>query len=78
MHRILIANRFGHHVVEWDPTTDTEDARQAIAEAERIIREARERGCLVSRKENGQHVVDHRPFDPNVEEYQIIAPIAGG
>ena len=77
MHRIIIANRFGHQVVEWN-TTDSEEAREAIAAAERIIREARERGCLVSRKENGQHVLDNRPFDPSVEEYQVIAPIAGG
>jgi hypothetical protein len=27
---------------------------------------------------DGQHVLDRAPFDPNVEEYQIIAPIAGG
>ena len=77
MHRIIVANRFGHQVIEWE-TTDTEEARQTIAAAERILREARERGCLVSRKEGAQHVLDKRPFDPQVEEYQIIAPIAGG
>jgi hypothetical protein len=33
---------------------------------------------MVSRKEGGQHVLDTRPFDPQVEEYQVIAPIAGG
>jgi hypothetical protein len=32
----------------------------------------------VSKKVNGVHVLDKEPFDPNVEEYQIIAPIAGG
>ena len=77
MHRIIVANRYGHQVVEWE-TTDTEEARAQIAAAERIIREARDRGCLVSRKEDGQHVLDTRPFDPQVEEYQVIAPIAGG
>ena len=78
MHRIIVANRRGHQVVEWDTETDTEEARQQIAEAERILREAREQGCVVSKKVDGQHVIDDRPFDPNVEEYQIIAPIAGG
>ncbi|MCC6178008.1 MAG: hypothetical protein IT305_22125 [Chloroflexi bacterium] len=78
MHRIIVANRRGHQVVEWDTSTDTEEARERIAEAERIIREARERGCVVSRKVDGRHVIDNRPFDPKVEEYQIIAPIAGG
>ena len=77
MHRIIVANRRGHQVVEWE-TTDTEEAREQIAAAERILREARERGCLVSKKVDGQHVVDDAPFDPMVEEYQIIAPIAGG
>jgi 4-aminobutyrate aminotransferase-like enzyme len=78
MHRIIVANRRGHQVVEWDLDTDTEEAREQIAEAERIIREARERGCVVSKKVDGKHVLDTSPFDPKVEEYQIIAPIAGG
>jgi ArsR family metal-binding transcriptional regulator len=77
MHRIIVANRRGHQVVEWE-TTDTEEARAQIAEAERIIREAREKGCVVSKKVDGRHVLDTQPFDPKVEEYQIIAPIAGG
>jgi hypothetical protein len=77
MGRIIVANRRGHQVVEWT-TTDTEEARLQIAEAERILREARQNGCLVSRKEGDQHVFDRRPFDPQVEEYQIVAPIAGG
>jgi hypothetical protein len=77
MHRIIVANRRGHQVVEWE-TTDTEEARASIAEAERILREAREKGCVISKKVDGQHVLDTQPFDPRVEEYQIIAPIAGG
>jgi len=77
MHRIIVANRRGHQVVEWE-TTDTDEARQQIAAAERILQEARDRGCLVSKKVGGQHVVDDGPFDPAVEEYQIIAPIEGG
>ena len=77
MGRIIVANRRGHQVVEWE-TTDTEEARIQIAEAERILREAREQGCAVSKKVDGQHVLDSGPFDPHAEEYQIIAPIAGG
>lgn len=78
MARLIIANRRGHQVLEWNPTLDTDETRAAIAEAERIIDEARARGCAVSRKVGDQHVLDHGPFDPKVEEYQIIAPIAGG
>jgi hypothetical protein len=78
MGRIIVANRRGHQLVEWDADTDTEEARESILEAERILREARDKGCAVSRKVGGQHVLDDRPFDPSVEEYQIIAPIAGG
>ncbi len=77
MGRIIVANRRGHQVVEWD-TVDTEEARQQVAEAERILREARENGCLISKKVDGQHVIDREPFNPRVEEYQIVAPIAGG
>ncbi len=77
MGRIIVANRHGHQVVEWS-NTDTYEARQQIAEAERILREAREHGCMVSKQVDGKHVLDKTPFDPKVEEYQIIAPIAGG
>jgi hypothetical protein len=75
--RIIVANRHGHQVVEW-ATTDTEEARLQIAAAEQILREAREHGAMVSKKVDGKHVLDRQPFDPSVEEYQIIAPIAGG
>lgn len=78
MARLIIANRRGHQVIEWDLATDTEESRAAIVEAERIIRDARQRGCRVSRKVGDTHVLDDEPFDPQVEEYQIIAPIAGG
>jgi hypothetical protein len=77
MGRIIVANRHGHQLVEWE-TTDTEEARRAVADAERIIEEARASGCAISKKVNGEHVIDRDPFDPDVEEYQIIAPIAGG
>ena len=78
MARLIIANRRGHQVLEWNPALDTEEARAAVEEAERLIKEARERGCAISRKVDGQHVLDRGPFDPHAEEYQIIAPIAGG
>ncbi|HEX3723836.1 MAG TPA: hypothetical protein VHV31_13670 [Nitrolancea sp.] len=78
MSRLIIANRRGHQVLEWDTALDTEETREAIAEAERIINDARQRGCAVSRKVEGQHVLDKGRFDPEAEEYQIIAPIAGG
>ena len=77
MGRLIVANRRGHQVLE-GPDTDTEEARQLIAQAERIIAEARAHGALVSKKVDGQHVLDRAPFDPQVEEYQIVAPIAGG
>ena len=77
MGRIIVANRHGHQVLEWQ-TTDTGEARATVEEAERILREAREAGCAISKKVNGTHVLDRGAFDPEVEEYQIIAPIAGG
>lgn len=77
MGRILVANRRGHQIIEWE-TTGTEEARRQVEEAERILREAREQGCAISKRVGDQHVLDTAPFDPNAEEYQIIAPIAGG
>ena len=50
MGRIIVANRRGHHVVEWDATATEEEARQQVSAAERILREAREHGCLVAKK----------------------------
>ncbi len=78
MGRIIVANRHGDQVVEWDPTVETEAGREAVAAAEQIIAEARARGCAISKKVDGKHVIDTGAFDPNAEEYQIIAPIAGG
>jgi hypothetical protein len=79
MGRLIVANRRGHQVLEW-PDTDfeSEEACEQIAAAERIIEEARAHGAFVSKKVDGQHVLDRAPFDPQVEEYQIVAPIAGG
>ncbi len=78
MGRIIVANRRGHQIVEWDADTDTDEARLGVAEAERILREARDKGCAISKKVGTQHVLDDGPFDPKIQEYQIIAPIAGG
>jgi hypothetical protein len=79
MGRLIVANRRGHQVLEWpDTDTETEEAQELIATAERIIEEARAHGAFVSKKVDGQHVLDRSPFDPQVEEYQIVAPIAGG
>jgi hypothetical protein len=79
MGRLIVANRRGDQVLEWpDTDLDTEEALQQIAMAERIIEEARAHGAMVSKKVDGQHVLDRAPFDPEVEEYQIVAPIAGG
>lgn len=78
MGRIMVANRHGDHLIEWDPTSTSDEGRAAIAAAERIIAEARAQGCAISKKVGEAHVLDHDPFDPMVEEYQIIAPIVGG
>ena len=77
MGRLIVANRRGHQVLEW-PDTDTEEAHQQIALVEHLIAEARAHGALVSKKIDGQHVLDRALFDPQVEEYQIVAPIVGG
>jgi hypothetical protein len=65
-------------MVEWDAEALTEEARESVVEAERILREARDKGCAVSKRVGTRHILDDGPFDPYAEEYQIIAPIAGG
>ena len=73
MGRIIVANRRGHQVIEWDTETDTEEARARIAEAERILEEARANGCLISKKVGNEHVmrgeiallVTRRPCPPH-------------
>ena len=78
MGRIIIANRHGDQTLEWDPRADTDEGHAAVRRAEEIIAEAQARGCAISRKEGTRHVLDRGPFDAQAEEYQIIAPIAGG
>ena len=41
-------------------------------------REESAMGCAISKKVDGVHVLDRGEFDPAAEEYQVIAPIAGG
>jgi len=65
-------------MLEWDVDTEPEEARERVAEAERILQEAREKGCAVSTRVEGRHVLDDAPFDVNADEYQIITPLAGG
>jgi hypothetical protein len=60
MGRIIVANRRGHQVVEWN-TTDTEEARATVEEAERILREVRAAGCAISKKVDGVHVRSSLP-----------------
>jgi hypothetical protein len=78
MGRIIVANRHGDQPVGWEPGATTEEGRAAVAAAEQILREARARGCAIARRVDGRHVLDAGPFDPQAEEYQIIAPLAGG
>jgi hypothetical protein len=78
MGRIILANHLGDVHFDWDPDSTSEEGRAAVKTAERILAEARANGCAVSKKLAGSHVLDREPFDPRVEEYQILAPIVGG
>ena len=72
MGRLIVANRRGHQVLEWP---DTEEARQQIALAERIIEEARAHGALVSKKVDGQHVLDRTPSIPRSRSIRLWRPL---
>ena len=73
MGRIIVANRRGHQLVEWDAESETDEAREGVLEAERILREAREKGCAVSKKVGTQHVLDDgvvRPVRRGVSDHR--------
>jgi len=82
MARIIIANATGHTEHAYDVADTTEAGQAAVAEAQRLISDARAAGCLVARQDTtsaiGGHVIDRLPFDPTVQEYQIVAPLVGG
>ena len=51
MGRLIVANRRDHQVLGWpDTDIDTEEARQQVALAERIIQEARAHGAPSRRR----------------------------
>jgi len=82
MARIIIANATGHTEHAYDVADTTEAGQAAVAEAQRLISDARAAGCLVARRDttsaNEGYVIDRLPFDPTVEKYQIVAPLVGG
>ena len=53
-------------------------AREAIEEAERIIREAQARGAVAFRAVPGQPAERIRDFDPKADEIIVVPRIVGG
>jgi len=53
-------------------------AREAIEEAERIIREAQSRGAVAFKTMPGMPAERVRGFDPRADEIVIVPKIAGG
>jgi len=53
-------------------------AREAIQEAERILREAQSRGAVAFRTVPGQPAERLREFDPQAGEIVIVPRIVGG
>ena len=78
MGRLIVANRRGHQVLEVARHRhDTEEARQQVALAERIIQEARAHGAMVSKKVDGQHVLDRAPLIPRSRSTRLWRPLPG-
>ena len=71
----------GDAVYTWD-TEKAEagetGAREAIEEAERIIREAQSRGAVAFKTEPGRPAERIRGFDPEADEIVVVPRIAGG
>lgn len=85
MTTLIVQNRRGHQSLTVDPASTSKDAQDAVADAERIMRVARENGCSIYKMEQGESklVIDHSfdkayKIDPSVSEYHVLAPISGG
>ena len=70
----------GDAVHTWDETRAATDpgAREAVEEAERIIREAQRRGAVAFRSVPGRPAERIQEFDPSLDEIILVPPIAGG
>jgi hypothetical protein len=71
----------GDAVYTWDEeraTTGDPGAREAIEEAERILREAQSRGAVAFKTVPGQPAERIRSFDPHAEEIVVVPRIVGG
>jgi nucleotide-binding universal stress UspA family protein len=71
----------GDAVYTWDAEkaeTGDPGAREAVEEAERIIREAQARGAVAFKTVPGQPAERVRGFDPNADEIIVVPRIAGG
>jgi hypothetical protein len=71
----------GDAVYTWDEekaNAGDPGAREAIEEAERIIREAQARGAVAFKTMPGRPAERVRGFDPGAEEIVVVPKIAGG
>ncbi len=71
----------GDAVYTWDEEkaeTGEPGAREAIEEAERIIREAQAKGAVAFKTEPGKPAERIRQFDPHADEIIVVPRIAGG
>ena len=71
----------GDAVYTWDDTkalSGDPGARQAIEEAERILREAQSRGAIAFLTVPGEPAERIREFDPRANEIVIVPRIVGG
>lgn len=77
-HSIAVMGRNGDTKVLWDTETDTEEARAAVAEAERLFAEHTAKGAAAFKQTgDGQHErID--TFDPNAESIVIVPRMMGG
>lgn len=71
----------GDAVYTWDTEraeTGDPGAREAVEEAERIIREAQARGAVAFKTVPGKPAEKIRQFDPQADEIVVVPRIAGG
>jgi len=71
----------GDAVYTWDEEkagTGDPGAREAIEEAERILREAQSRGAVAFKTLPGRPAERLRTFDPQADEIVVVPRIVGG
>lgn len=82
MGKLVVLNRRGHDTLTWDMDrvlADDSEAKLAVREAERIVREEIQKGSAVFSVVPGTDIGEKiERFDPHAEQIVVVPQIVGG